>query len=232
MTMQGLGTLALAALVWVGVHVGIAGTAVRRAAVARLGENGFRIGFSVLSVAAIAFLVRSYNLSGTTPLWAAPDWLRWLLALAMLPAFVLFAASVTAPNPTMAGGERALGAGEPRGVQRITRHPMLWSFALWAIVHMLGNGDAASLLFFGAFGVTALAGMPSIDAKVAAREPEAWGRFAARTSILPFGAIAAGRNRLDLAEMGWKPWAIGAALWAVLLAFHRAAFGVPAVMPG
>jgi uncharacterized membrane protein len=230
--LDGLGTLALAALLWVGVHVGIAGTAVRRAAVARLGENGFRLVFSALSVAAIAFLVRSYNASGTTLLWAAPDWLRWVLALAMLAAFVLFAASVTAPNPTAAGGERALGGGEARGVQRITRHPMLWSFALWGAVHMLGNGDAASLLFFGAFAATALAGMPSIDAKVAAREPEAWGRFAARTSILPFGAIAAGRNRLDLRELGWKPWAIGLALWAVLLAFHRTIFGVAPVSPG
>lgn len=228
--MEGVGTLALAALVWIGVHVGIAGTAVRRAAVARLGENGFRLAFSALSVAAIFFLVRSYNASGTTPLWAAPEWLRWLLALVMLAAFVLFAASVTAPNPTMAGGERALAGGaEPRGVQRITRHPMLWSFALWAAVHMLGNGDTASLLFFGAFGATALAGMPSIDAKVAAREPEAWNRFAARTSILPFGAIAAGRNRLVLGELGWKPWAIGFALWAVLLAFHRTIFGVAPV---
>ncbi len=97
---------------------------------------------------------------------------------------------------------------------------------------MLGNGDAASLLFFGAFAATALAGMPSIDAKVAAREPEAWGRFAARTSILPFGAIAAGRNRLDLREMGWKLWAIGLALWAVLLAFHRTIFGVAPVPHG
>jgi uncharacterized membrane protein len=230
--MQGLGTLALAALVWVGVHVGIAGTAVRRAVVARLGENGFRIAFSALSVAAIFFLVRSYNASGTAPLWTAPGWLRWVLAVSMLAAFVLFAASITAPNPTAVGGERALGAVEPRGVQRITRHPMLWSFALWAVVHMLGNGDAASLIFFGAFAATALAGMPSIDAKVAAREPEAWKRFADRTSILPFGAIAAGRNRLDLGEMGWKPWAIGFALWAALLASHRAIFGVSPVPHG
>ena len=174
--MSGIGTLALAALVWIGVHIGIAGTTVRSALAARLGERGFRIAFSVASVAAIVFLVQSYNAAPTTLLWTAPEWLRWVLALVMLVAFVLFAASVTAPNPTAVGGERALGR-EPRGIGRITRHPMLWSFALWAAVHMLGNGDTASLLFFGAFGVTALAGMPSIDAKVAARDPEAWDRY-------------------------------------------------------
>lgn len=226
--MDGIGTLALAALVWVGVHVGIAGTAARRAVAARLGERGFRLAFSVTSVLAIVFLVRSYNRAPTTVLWTVPEWLQWALALVMLLAFVLFAASVVTANPTAVGGERALGR-EPRGIQRITRHPMLWSFALWAAVHMAGSGDTASLLFFGAFGVTALAGMPSIDAKVAARDPEAWDRYIERTSVLPFGAIAAGRNRFLPGEIGWLPLALGLALWAVLLALHRALFGVAPV---
>ena len=108
----------------------------------------------------------------------------------------------------------------------------LWSFALWAAVHILGNGDTASLLFFGAFGLTALAGMPSIDAKVAARDPGAWDRYAARTSILPFGAIAAGRNRLAPGEIGWVPPVVGLAAWAALLAFHRTIFDVAPVPVG
>jgi uncharacterized membrane protein len=228
---EGFGTLALAALVWVAVHVGIAGTTVRNAAVARLGDTGFRIGFSVLSVLAIFFLVRSYNAAPTAPLWEAPDWLRWALAAVMLLAFVLFVASLTAPNPTAVGGGKALDR-EPRGVQRITRHPMLWSFALWSAAHMAVNGGWASLLFFGAFGLTALVGMPSIDAKVAARDPAAWDRYAARTSVLPFGAIAAGRNRLALGEVGWLPPVLGFALWLGLLLSHRAVFGVAPVPVG
>ncbi len=226
-----MGALAVAALAWVGIHVGIAGTRARGALAGALGERGFRIAYSLVSVAAIVFLVNAYNAAPTAPLWHGPDWLRWALALLMLPAFVLFVASVTAPNPTAVGGERAL-ATEPRGVQRISRHPMLWSFALWAAVHMLGNGDTASLLFFGAFGATALAGMPSIDVKVAARDPGAWGRYAARTSVLPFGAIAAGRNRLALREIGWLPPALGFALWLGMLAFHRTIFGVSPVPAG
>jgi uncharacterized membrane protein len=89
-------------------------------------------------------------------------------------------------------------------------------------VHVLGNGDVASLLFFGAFLLTALAGMPSIDAKVAARDPEGWRHFAGATSILPFGAIAGGRNRFAPAEIGWTP----VALWAVLLWAHPRIFGL------
>src|SRR3712207_3240539 len=132
----------------------------------------------------------------------------------MLPAFVLFVASLR-HNPTAVGGEAALrdAGAEPCGIQRVTRHPMLWSFAIWAAAHMLGNGDSAGLVFFGAFLVTALAGMPSIDAKIAARDPEAWAGFAARTSILPCGAIAAGRNRLALGEIGWGPPVVGLVAW-------------------
>ncbi|MDN3563175.1 NnrU family protein [Paeniroseomonas aquatica] len=225
-----MGLLMIAALVWVGAHVGIAGTALRGAIVARTGEAGFRIGYSLLSVAAIVFLVRAWQAAETTPLWFAPAWLRWLLALVMLPAFVLFVASFRR-NPTAAGGEALIGAGAT-GIQRITRHPMLWSFALWAAVHVIGNGDTAAVVFFGAFLVTALAGMPSIDAKLAKRAPADWAKLAAATSILPFGAIAAGRNRLAPGEIGWLPPVVGLLAWAALLHFHARFFGVAPLILG
>jgi uncharacterized membrane protein len=148
----------------------------------------------------------------------------------MLPAFVLFVASFRR-NPTAMGGE-AFAAAEPRGIQRITRHPMMVAFTTWAAVHVVGNGDTASLLFFGAFLVTTLAGMPSIDAKLAARAPDAWARLAATTSILPFGAILAGRNRLVLSEIGWVVPAIGLVAWAAMLYFHQAIFGAAPVAMG
>lgn len=221
--------LILAALLWIAVHVGIAGTSLRGVVVARLGEGGFRGAFSLLSLVSIVLLVMAWRAAETNPLWFAPGWLRWVLAFAMLPAFILFVASVAKPNPTAVGGDRRLGA-EPRGIQRITRHPMLWSFALWAAIHMIGNGDTAALVFFGAFLVTALAGMPSIDAKLAARAPEAWAKLAAATSIAPFGAILAGRNRLALGEIGWVTPVIGLLAWAAILHLHPRLFGVPVLL--
>ncbi|MCK8785825.1 NnrU family protein [Roseomonas sp. NAR14] len=226
--------LLLAAILWVAAHVGLAGTPLRDALAARLGEGGFRAAFSVLSVVLIVLLVRAFDAAPTTPLWYAPGWLRWLLVLLMLPAFLLFFAAVTARNPTAVGGG---GLEAPvRGIQRVTRHPMLWSFALWALVHIVGNGDSAALLFFGAFAVTALAGMPSLDAKLARRDPAGWRRFAARTSVLPFGAIAAGRNHLAprelLAEIGWLAPALAVLAWGTLLHLHPLLFGVSPLPPG
>src|SRR5208337_2346178 len=129
----------------------------------------------------------------------------WVLAAVMLVAFVLFVASVSRPNPTMLGlpgvGLPGATAQPPRGIQRVTRHPMLWSFALWAGVHIIGNGDTAAIVFFGTFLVTALAGMKSIDAKLARRDPALWQALSATTSIVPFAAIAQGRNRLVPGEI-------------------------------
>jgi uncharacterized membrane protein len=221
--------LLLAAALWVFVHVGISGTRLRDGVVARLGERGFMLAFSIASVVTITLLVLAWQNAGTAFLWSAPAWLRWVLAVVMLAALILFMTSHKR-NPTAVGG-KGLGE-EPRGIQRVTRHPMLWSFALWGAVHVIGNGDTASLVFFGAFLVTALAGMPSIDAKLARRHGAAWEGFAAKTSVLPFGAIAAGRNRLVLSEIGWMPFAVGFVLWAALLYFHPYIFGVAAVLPG
>lgn len=224
---MGMFLLILASLLWVGVHFGIAGTAVRGQLAARLGERGFTIGYSLLSVLAIILLVQAWGAAPYVGLWFTPDWLRWVLALLMLPAFILFVASVATPNPTVVGGK--LTTPEPRGIQRITRHPMLWSFALWGLIHLIAQGSLGGVFFFGAFLVTALVGMPSIDRKVAARSPEMWARLGPATSILPFGAILSGRNRLALAEIPVFVWAVGAVVWLVFLIAHPWLFGAPAI---
>jgi uncharacterized membrane protein len=182
----------------------------------------------VLSFAAIGFLMHAWKVAPTEVLWVADPALRWLLAILMLPVFILFVAAVAKPNPTALGGESALG-GQQHGIQRITRHPMLWAFSLWALIHIIGNGDTAAIVFFGAFLVTSLAGMPSIDAKIAARDPQGWARLKATTSILPLGAIIEGHNRFVLEEIGWIPPVVGLVAWAAMLHWHGTLIGVPAL---
>jgi|688.fasta_scaffold221623_2 uncharacterized membrane protein len=221
--------LLLAAIFWIATHNGFAGTDIRTRLVGKIGEVGFRIAYAVTSVIAIMMLVQAWEAAVAIPLWSAPAWLRLILAAAMLPAFLFFAAGLLR-NPTAVGGE-ALAGQQARGIQRITRHPMLWSFALWALVHVIGNGDLASLIFFGTFAISAFLGMPSIDRKLAARAPEAAARLRAETSIIPFGAILAGRNRLVLGEIGWLAPLLALLGWAALLHFHARFFGVPALLP-
>ncbi|HEY0181656.1 MAG TPA: NnrU family protein [Rhodopila sp.] len=215
--------LIVAALVWIAIHLGLAGSSLRDRVAGYIGEVRFRGLFSVLSILALLFLIQAWNAAPSNLWWFAPDWLRWVLVFAMLPAFILFVASVRGGNPTMIGSENAVQP--PRGMIRITRHPMLWSFAIWAAVHIIGNGDSAAIVFFGSFLVTALAGMPSIDGKLARRDPDTWQALSATTSILPFAAVAQGRNRLVLNEIGWRIPAIAIVAWALILVAHPWLFG-------
>ncbi|MFN8980914.1 MAG: NnrU family protein [Alphaproteobacteria bacterium] len=227
--MENLTPLLLAAAFWLATHNGLAVAHVRARLIAGLGANGFRIVYSILSVVALVLLSRAWGAADLVPIWHAPAWLRLVLALIMLPAFLFFAVGMSR-NPTGIAGEGLVG--QPvRGIQRITRHPMLWSFALWALVHVIGNGDLASVIFFGTFAVSAFIGMSSIDRKLAARDPDAAAKLQATTSILPFGAILAGRNRLVLGEIGWLAPMLGVIGWALLLHFHARFFGVQALLP-
>lgn len=223
--MSGFAVLVVGIVIWLGLHLGVSGTLLRDRIVAETGETRFRAAFSIASIGALGLLIVGFHYARTVQLWRTPPGLGWVLVALMLPAFILFVASVATRNPTAVGGGGI--AREPQGIVRLTRHPMLWSFAIWGFVHVIGPGDLASVPFFGTFLVTALAGMPSIDAKLARRDPAGWHRLAAVTSILPGGAIAAGRNRFVPAELGWIVPLVGVAAWALLLWLHPALFGVP-----
>ena len=222
-------SLILAALAWIAVHIGVAGTRLRGVIVRAIGEGPFRGAFVIASFALIYWLVSSYHYAGEVQgLWAFAHWLRVICMLLMLPALVLFVGSVTVRNPTSVAGAKALAAAQPaRGILRVTRHPMLWSFAIWAGVHLLMVGTVGGIVFFGAFLLTALAGMPSLDAKIARRDPQHWPAYARVTSIVPCVAIAQGRNRFDFAEYGW--WRLGSALvlWYLIGGAHQWLFHIP-----
>jgi uncharacterized membrane protein len=219
-------SLTLAALTFTGLHLLVSGTRLRDTLVLRLGERPYRGLFSLASAVALAWLIWAYmkvKVPQVTPLLE----LRWLAVALMFVAFLLVVLGLFTRGPTIVGAEALLDRGhEARGIHRITRHPFLWGFALWAIVHMLFNPDPAALLFFGTFAVVACIGTFSIDAK-RARLGERWSRYAATTSNLPFAAIAQGRNRLALAEIGVGRLAAAAAAFVAFTAFHARFFGLP-----
>jgi uncharacterized membrane protein len=223
-----LASLIAAALVWIFVHLGIAGTSLRGRLVQLLGERGFRAAFSLVSVATLVWLGLAWGAAGPVRvLWQAPDWLVVTCMALMVPAVILFVGSVTTPNPTMVGGHTALKSDTPAvGILRVTRYPMLWSFALWAATHLIIIGTLSGAIFTGAFLIVAVAGMSSLDAKYARRVPAPWAAFACVTSILPFAAIAQRRNQFVFAEIGLWRIAVAVVLWCVLVALHPLAFAV------
>lgn len=226
--------LLAAAGAWILLHLVVAGSPLRRVIVAQIREPGFQGIFSLLSLAGLVGLIVTYRAAAAqgvnVDLWLPSHESLWAPLVVMPAALLLLVGSLTTPNPTSVGMERALQSPTPaRGILRITRHPMLWGFVLWAAAHAAANGDAASLVLFVAVAVPSLAGMLSIDRKRARRDPLNWERYAAATSIVPFVAIAAGRNHFAASEIGL--WRAGLALLvaAAIVAVHPLLIGVSAL---
>ena len=218
-------SLILAALFFIGIHLGIAGTRLRDRAIAALGRRGYGAAFSLVSVAGLAWLILAYNRAPYLASWGMLVWWKPVAVALMLPATLLAVIGLASPNPTALAQEARL-AEPPTGILRVTRHPFLTGVGFWALVHLIGNGDLASLVFFAGFAVVALAGTVSIDAKRRRLSGAAWQGFAGQTSILPFAAIAAGRNRFRPGEIGLWRWAAALLAYALMLGGHGPVIGV------
>lgn len=221
--------LVLAALAWVLLHVVVAGP-LRPALVRRLGLPAYRGLFSVLSALALAALIWTYGQAPYVEFWPASPVLSLVPLLVMPVAILLLVGSLRTSNPTLAGPDMILKGELPvRGFTRITRHPMLWAFSLWAASHMIANGDAAHWLLAGAILITALNGMFSIDRKRATQFGEQWQRFSEKTSIWPFQAVLQGKVRLKWSDIGILNILVTAVVYGVILYLHDNFFGVPAI---
>jgi uncharacterized membrane protein len=121
---------------------------------ARLGDAGKGV-VAVLAIGGIWLASRGYAAWDDAPqLWVPAAWLTPLNNLLVLVAFYLFLAS----------GMGVWGA-------RVNRHPQLSAVILWAVAHLLVNGDAASVVLFGGFALWALAAILLINRRVPAWTP-------------------------------------------------------------
>ena len=216
------------------LHLLVSGTRLRDVLTGAIGVGAYLGLFSLASIAVLVWLGFSYAAArggaGDVAYWAATPLTHQVQLVAQLVAMLLIVTGLTTRNPTTVGQEASLDSPDLiRGMLRITRHPCLWGVATWAAGHLLVNGDRASLVLFGALFVLALFGTASIDAKRKRVLGETWDAFAARTSNLPFAAIAAGRQSLRLGEIGWWRIALALAVWAGAIFAHPYAFGVSAL---
>jgi uncharacterized membrane protein len=217
----------LASVAFAASHLGLSSVPLRDRLVASLGEKGFQILYGLVALLTLGTLIAAYiQASHHVYLWPPGPGLRHLPLLVMPLAFLLIAGGVLIPNPSATGMTGALDRPEPaRGVLRITRHPVMWGVGLWAAIHIVANGDLASLLFFGGFLLTALGGAWHLDRRMAATQGARWQRFTAVTSFVPFAALLAGRQRWAWGELG-RPVAWGLGVFVLLLFLHVHLFGV------
>lgn len=212
------------------IHFGVSGTRLRDALVARLGAGRYRGAFALASLLGIAWMIYAYRHAPAVPTWGLWLAFRPTADVLVFIAFLFVVIGIATPSPTRVGMESTLAHGPDavRGIIRITRHPFLWGVALWALAHLVVNGDVASLILFGSLLLLALGGPPSIDAKRRRVFAEQWTPLAHATSSLPFAAIASGRNQLRpaLVEIGlWRP--VAATLIYALAFYLHGRLGPP-----
>jgi uncharacterized membrane protein len=224
-------SLLAAAAFFLAIHLLVSGTRVRDALTGRIGEGPYMGLFSFSSLAGLVWLGLAFaGARGQPAYWDLTPLTRQIQLGLQLLAMLLIVPGLTTPNPTSVRQEGALDRADVvKGMLRITRHPFLWGVAIWAAGHLLVNGDPASLVLFGTLLVLALFGTASIDAKRRRALGAKWDAFAAQTSNVPFGAIAAGRQKLSLGEIGWWRLLLAVAIWALLTWAHPYLFGVRAL---
>ena len=220
--------LAIAALFFLAIHI-VSATPLRERAVASMGEGAYLGVFSLISLLSIWWWVRVFNIAPHgADLWSYAQWWPLLKAAILLFAFVLFVAGVSSPNPTLPNAGKLLERpGVGAGVFAVTRHPLMWAFGLWGIAHLISQPNWRGFWFFGLFAITALGGAMLQETRKARAYGASWRNFTAKTSFVPFLALAQGRATLRLADIGWWRIALAVLLWAGMLLLHVGLFGVP-----
>ena len=132
---MGLLILIAGLALFIGVHVLTTLRDTRSAVVARLGESGYKIVYAVIAFAGLALIAWGFSLyraTGWINVWYPPVAMRHIALALMLPAVILVVASYIRGN-----------------IYQKLKHPMLAGVKLWALLHLLANGDLGSIILFG-----------------------------------------------------------------------------------
>jgi uncharacterized membrane protein len=121
-------------IVLIGIHLVPALPDLREGLIGRLGKNGYRAVFSLVSTAGLVLVVWGFARAPFIQIWSPPDWTRYVAMVLMLPVFILLIAAYL-----------------PGEIKAKLRHPMLAAIKFWALAHLIANGDLASIILFGSF---------------------------------------------------------------------------------
>jgi uncharacterized membrane protein len=211
--------LIIASTVFVGSHFAMSHS-FRKIMVRSFGKSGFLGVYSLLSFAAFAGMVHAFiGVPKYSALWQSGDIIWGVSSVITLIAAVLFTGSLIG-NPSLPSPASAdLAMKMPTGVFKVTRHPMMWSFALWGFAHILIAPRPDVLIFIGSIIFLALVGAKAQEAKKSGLMGVEWEMWLRRTSFLP---RLSGFARIPVLN-----WAIGIIVWLAATWAHSH-FAVPA----
>lgn len=149
--------LILGVALWASAHLFKRLAPSRRAAMGDAGKGAVALALA----AAVVLMVIGYRMVPFVPVWLPPEFMVHLNNLLVLIAIFLM-------SPAPKRGRLLHG----------WRHPMLTGFALWAVAHLLVNGDLASIVLFGGLLAWSLAAIATINRAEPVWTPAAPGSYA------------------------------------------------------
>lgn len=152
----------------------------------RVGAMPFKGIYSLIALAGFALILVGMSRAEFRAVFTPPSFGAFVANLAMPVAFCLLVATYV-----------------PNNFRRVIRHPMLSGVLLWALAHLMANGDLASVLLFGSFAAYSVVDIISVNRRSPAPE-------AARQPL--------GMDAVVLA--------IGFAAFWIVRNYHQALFGV------
>jgi uncharacterized membrane protein len=126
--------LIIGIVVMIGIHLVPAFPDVRERLIGELGQNFYRLLFSVVSTLGLVLLIYGFAKAPVVQIWSPPYWTRYAALVLMVPVFILIIAAYL-----------------PGEIKAKVRHPFLVAIKIWALAHLIANGDLASIILFGSF---------------------------------------------------------------------------------
>ena len=148
-------TLVFGLIVFFALHLIPMQPAWRAGLITRLGRGGYMVLFSLVSVIGLFLIVKGFGqtqgLGRANPqLWRPPHWTRHVTMALMIPAFILLVSAYV-----------------PSRIRTAAKHPMLAAIKIWALAHLISNGDLASVILFGTFLIWAFEDRISVGRRAA-----------------------------------------------------------------
>ncbi|SEW12979.1 Uncharacterized membrane protein [Aliiroseovarius sediminilitoris] len=190
--------------------------AVKSRLVKAFGPRGFTAAYSALSIAVLALVIVAAGRAPFVGLWDWAPWQNHVTLTVMFLVCVIAALAIGRPNPLSFGGANndRFDPHHP-GLIGWMRHPLLVALFLWALGHMIPNGNLAHVILFGVFAGFALLGMRIIDRRKKRVMGQAqWAR------------LADTRRGITVTKNGLIRIAAAVAVYALLLSLHGPIIGV------
>ncbi|NRP20426.1 hypothetical protein LPJGGPFB_03685 [Ensifer adhaerens] len=214
----------LAFTVFLALHMVPALPRLRQRLITLLGRRTYFSLYSLLSIVALIWVFQAALALDFIPLWEPAQWQAWTTFILAPCGVFLVLAGLFSENPlsiSIFQGNERKGA-----IVSVTRHPVLWGFLLWAVGHVIANGDLRSLVLFGGFALFALGGFFMVEKRVRRRLGDTWPAARQGTSVFPFAAILKGQARLRAdSVMILSAFATAAVTFWLLAGGHYAMFG-------